>query len=102
MSRPRLSNLGSRRCPPPTWWCPQQPLLDQRHHAFEFGDVAVVAVRIGLVVASDLLARQAAPAGQQIVAVAGQEIVGLAKHDLEAVALQLEVADDLGCSKLTV
>ena len=97
MSRPRLSSLGialtiaadiGRRA--------QQPFLEQTDDRLELGEVAVVSFGVGLVVPSDLLARQAAAAGQQIVAVAGQEIVGLAQHDLQAMPLELHVVDDLG------
>ena len=63
--------------------------LQQRNDGFELGDVAVIAVAVGLDVARDFLARQPAAARQQIIAVAGQEIVGLAQHDLEAVPLEL-------------
>ena len=45
--------------------------------------------------AGDLLAGQAISAGEQIVAVARKEIISLAEHYLEAVAFQIEVANDL-------
>ena len=112
MSRPRLSSLGIALTRAPTLAGrasqsrhatradvgrrPQQPFLEQPDDRLQFGDVAVIGLAIGLDVTRDLLARQAAAARQQIVAVAGQEIVGLAQHDLEPVPLELEVADDLG------
>ena len=74
---------------------PQQPLLEQRNDLLEVGDVAVVALAVGLVQPDDFLARQAVAARQQIFAVAGQEIVALAQHDLQPVPFELEVADDL-------
>ena len=89
--------LGDRADPAPdVGRGPKQPLLQQPDDDFELRDVAVVRLAVGFHVAHNLAARQPAAAREQIVAVAGEEIVGLSKHDLQAMALELEVADDLG------
>jgi hypothetical protein len=73
----------------------QQPFLEQSHDRLEFSQVAIIGFRVGLMVAGDFLARQAAATRQQIVAIAGQEIVGLPEDDLQPMPLQLHVADHL-------
>ena len=74
----------------------QQPFLEQAHHGFQLGDVAVVGVRVRFMVPPDFLAGQTAAAREQIIAVTREEIIGLAQHDLQPVPLQLHLADDFG------
>ncbi len=73
----------------------QQPFFQQADDHRKFGQVAIICFGVGLVMTPDLLAGEAAPACEQIIAVARKEIVGLAQHDLQAVPFELHVADDL-------
>ncbi len=75
--------LGNRAdLPPDVGRRTQQPFLQQPDDRLQLGKVAVVGLAVGLHVPGDLLARQPAAAGQQVIAVAGEEIVGLPQHDL--------------------
>src|SRR5579884_744196 len=75
---------------------PEQPFFEQPHHRLELRDIAIVSLRVSFDVPPNLLPRETATTGEQIIAIAGKKVVGLAEDDLQPVPLQLHVTDDLG------
>ena len=71
----------------------QQPLLDQRHHCPELGEIAIIGRPVFGMMTNQLGSGQPPATAEQIRLLTGQEIVDLAQHDLQSVPLEFEVAD---------